>query len=216
MAREHRHRAGGEHALPEDRQRPGASLLRDGRRLDARGDPRRPAADQGGDTGQVRAADGEPGKAGRGGFQEGLLPRPGDRRARPASGRGQAAHDAPAAAPGDQRQARRRIQRRRDRGQRRGRSPRGDAGLNYYIYYKISPGQLEALRPRVQDLFRKAKLDFGVQARWMRRRDDPATYMEVYEGVKDEAAFEALLEREGAKLGMQRKVERFISAETPA
>lgn len=88
--------------------------------------------------------------------------------------------------------------------------------MNYYIYYKISPGQLEALRPRVQDLFRKAKLDFGVQARWMRRRDDPATFMEVYEGVKDEAGFEALLEREGAKLGMQRKVERFISAETPA
>jgi hypothetical protein len=88
--------------------------------------------------------------------------------------------------------------------------------LNYYVYYKISPGQLEALRPRVQDLFRKAKLDFGIQARWMRRRDDPGTYMEVYEGVTDEAAFEALLEREGAKFGLQRKVERFISAETPA
>ena len=88
--------------------------------------------------------------------------------------------------------------------------------MNYYVYYKISPDQLQALRPRVQDLFRKAKLDFGVDARWMRRRDDPATYMEVYEGVKDEAPFEALLEREGAKLGVQRKVERFISAETPA
>ena len=84
------------------------------------------------------------------------------------------------------------------------------------MYYKVSPAQLEQVRPRVQDLFRLAKLDFGVQARWMRRRDDPATYMEVYEGVKDEAAFEALLEREGAKLGVPRKVERFISAETPA
>ena len=50
----------------------------------------------------------------------------------------------------------------------------------------------------------------------MHRRDDPTTYMEVYEGVKDERAFEALLEREGARLGLQRKVERFISAETPA
>jgi len=39
--------------------------------------------------------------------------------------------------------------------------------------------------------------------------------MEVFEGVTDEAAFEALLEREGARLGVQRKVERFISAETP-
>jgi hypothetical protein len=46
----------------------------------------------------------------------------------------------------------------------------------------------------------------------MRRRDDPTTYMEVYEGVKDEAAFEALLEREGAKLGVPRRLERFICA----
>ena len=88
--------------------------------------------------------------------------------------------------------------------------------MNYYVYYKVSPAALEQVRPRVQDLFRRAKLDFGVTGRWMRRRDDPSTYMEVYEGVKDETGFEALLEREGAKLGVSRKVERFISAETPA
>ena len=52
----------------------------------------------------------------------------------------------------------------------------------------------------------------GVRGRWMRRRDDPATYMEVYEGVTDEAAFEALLEREGAKLGVARRLERFVCA----
>ena len=88
--------------------------------------------------------------------------------------------------------------------------------MNYYVYYKVSPAQLEQVRPRVEDLFRRAKLDFGVTGRWMRRRDDPSTYMEVYEGVTDETGFEALLEREGPKLGVPRKVERFISAETPA
>jgi Domain of unknown function (DUF4936) len=88
--------------------------------------------------------------------------------------------------------------------------------LNYYVYYKVSAAQLGQVRPRVEDLFRRAKLDFGVTGRWMRRRDDPTTYMEVYEDVGDEAGFEALLEREGAKLGLARKVERFISAETPA
>jgi hypothetical protein len=92
--------------------------------------------------------------------------------------------------------------------------------LNYYVYYKVSAAQLEQVRPRVQDLFRRAKLDFGVTGRWMRRRDDPSTYMEVYEDVGDEAGFEALLEREGDHVGAQfnlrRKVERFISAETPA
>jgi hypothetical protein len=46
----------------------------------------------------------------------------------------------------------------------------------------------------------------------MHRRDDPTTYMEVYEDVKDAARFEALLEREGAKLGVQRRLERFVCA----
>ena len=87
--------------------------------------------------------------------------------------------------------------------------------MNYYVYYKVSAAQLEQVRPRVQHLFRRTKLDFGVTGRWMRRRDDPTTYMEVYEDVGDEAAFEMLLEREAAKFGVPRKVERFISAETP-
>ena len=52
----------------------------------------------------------------------------------------------------------------------------------------------------------------GVRGRWMHRRDDPATYMEVYEGVKDEKSFETVLERESARMGVQRRVERFVSA----
>jgi hypothetical protein len=88
--------------------------------------------------------------------------------------------------------------------------------LNYYVYYKIAPAQLAALRRLVGELFTEVERQTGVRGRWMRRRDDPSTYMEVYEGVKDAGAFEALLEREGAKLGLARKLECFISAETPA
>jgi hypothetical protein len=84
--------------------------------------------------------------------------------------------------------------------------------LNYYVYYKVPSGRTEALRTLVEALFRVIEKNTGVRGRWMHRRDDPATCMEVYEGVRDEAAFEALLEREGAKLGVQRKVERFVSA----
>jgi hypothetical protein len=83
---------------------------------------------------------------------------------------------------------------------------------HFYVYYKISPEQLVELRGRVQALFRTIESQCGVRGRWMRRRDDPSTYMEVYEGVADAAAFEALLEREGAKLGVQRKLERFVNA----
>lgn len=59
-------------------------------------------------------------------------------------------------------------------------------------------------------MFSEIERGCGVRGRWMRRRDDASTYMEVYEGVKDATAFEALLEREGAKLGVARRVERFV------
>ncbi|HEX6154913.1 MAG TPA: DUF4936 family protein [Burkholderiales bacterium] len=88
--------------------------------------------------------------------------------------------------------------------------------MNYYVYYKLEPSRLRQLWPLVQQIFLEIEKQTGIRGRWLRRRDDPTTYMEVFEGVTDEAAFEALLEREGAKLGLQRKVERFISAETPA
>jgi quinol monooxygenase YgiN len=88
--------------------------------------------------------------------------------------------------------------------------------MNYYVYYKIDPAQAKELAPKIAELFDLVKAQTGIHGRWMRRRDDPSTYMEVFEGVRDEAAFEALLEREGAKLGLERKVERFIPAERPS
>jgi isocitrate dehydrogenase kinase/phosphatase len=84
--------------------------------------------------------------------------------------------------------------------------------LNYYVYYKVEPELLALLRSAVDELFEKIEKQTGIRGRWMHRRDDPLTYMEVYEDVKDEKAFEALLEREGAKLGVPRKVERFVCA----
>jgi hypothetical protein len=88
--------------------------------------------------------------------------------------------------------------------------------LNYYVYYKVPPDRLAEITAVVELLFQTVQQNFGVRGRWLRRRDDPTTYMEVYEGVSDEPGFEDLLEREGAVFGLQRKVERFISAETPA
>ena len=88
--------------------------------------------------------------------------------------------------------------------------------MNYYVYYKLEADRLPPARSLVKELFDKIEKQLGVRGRWMRRRDDSTTYMEVYEGVMDEAAFEALIEREGAKLGVPRKLERFISLEKPA
>jgi quinol monooxygenase YgiN len=82
--------------------------------------------------------------------------------------------------------------------------------MNYYVYYKVTPERVEEVRARIEALLRAVEKQCGVRGRLMHRRDDPSTYMEVYEDVQEEAAFEALLEREGAKLGVQRKLERFV------
>ena len=83
---------------------------------------------------------------------------------------------------------------------------------NYYVYYRVDPKQLDEIRLAVERIFRTIKSEAGIQGKWLRRSDDPTTYMEVYEGVKDAKAFEALLEREAAALGLERKIERFVCA----
>jgi hypothetical protein len=88
--------------------------------------------------------------------------------------------------------------------------------LNYYVYYKLDAARLPAAMSFVNELFQIVKKEFDVHGRWMRRRDDPSTYMEVYEGVKDGAAFETLMQFEGVKLGVPRRLEIFTPMETPS
>ena len=83
---------------------------------------------------------------------------------------------------------------------------------NYYVYYRVDEARLSVLRLSVQDLFNVVERETGVRGRWMRRSDGSATYMEIYEGVNDQTTFEAVLERESAKLGLERKTECFICA----
>jgi hypothetical protein len=86
-------------------------------------------------------------------------------------------------------------------------------GTSYYVYYKVDAARVGELRRAVHGLFAAIERACGVRGRWLRRRDDPATYMEVYEGVLDEQAFEGVLAREGTKLGVQRRTEVFISGD---
>ena len=83
---------------------------------------------------------------------------------------------------------------------------------NYYVYYRVDPQRLGELRAAVEGLFRVIEHATGIRGKWMHRRDDPTTYMEVYEGVPEDAAFDALLDREAAKLGLTRRIERFVCA----
>ena len=81
--------------------------------------------------------------------------------------------------------------------------------MNYYVYYRVDVDRVVVLELEIERLFDKIQKQFGIRGRWMRRRDDPSTYMEVYEGVRDTAAFEALLERESKGFGLQRRNEIF-------
>ena len=84
--------------------------------------------------------------------------------------------------------------------------------VTYYVYYKIAPDRVDKARQAVERIFARIERDCGVRGRWLRRRDDQATYMEVFEGITDASRFEALLEREGVALGVERRIERFIDA----
>jgi hypothetical protein len=83
---------------------------------------------------------------------------------------------------------------------------------SYYVYYRVEAARAESLRPAVDALFAVVMNETGVRGRWMRRPDESGTYMEIYEDVRDEAAFEAVLERESARLALQRHTERFVRA----
>lgn len=83
---------------------------------------------------------------------------------------------------------------------------------HYYVYYRIDPARLDAMRRAVEEVFAAVEHATGVRGRWMRRRDDPGTYMEVYENVADEGVFEDALARATAQFGVERSTERFVCA----
>lgn len=83
---------------------------------------------------------------------------------------------------------------------------------SYYVYYKVDGVRAARLRGEIEPLLDRVHAASGIRGKWMRRRDEPSTYMEVYDGVQDDAAFDALLEREAAALGLERHVERFVCA----
>ena len=64
---------------------------------------------------------------------------------------------------------------------------------NYYVYYRVAPDQAERARGIVAGLQDDVLRQTGVRGRLMHRRDDTATWMEIYEGISDEQAFDASL-----------------------
>jgi hypothetical protein len=74
--------------------------------------------------------------------------------------------------------------------------------LSYYVYYRIEPRREADARARAEALLAAVAHEHGVPGRLLRKRDEPALWMEVYEGVSDAAGFEAALERACAASGI--------------
>jgi hypothetical protein len=63
--------------------------------------------------------------------------------------------------------------------------------LSYYVYYRVT--QASQATALAHALLATMKQKTGIAGRLLRKRDDPATWMEIYEGVQDAAAFERSL-----------------------
>ena len=66
-----------------------------------------------------------------------------------------------------------------------------DLPFSYYIYYHV--GQPDRARDLVRSIQASVVEQSGIAGRFLTKRDDPATWMEIYEGVTDTAALEACL-----------------------
>lgn len=89
---------------------------------------------------------------------------------------------------------------------------------HYYIYYPVRMGLEADLSRTLFNLQNDIQHTTGVAGRFLRKADDPWTWMEIYENVTDVAAFDSALESGVEKHGLERfvdegasrRIERFI------
>ena len=74
--------------------------------------------------------------------------------------------------------------------------------VSYYVYYRVSPARHDAARQDVAAMFLNLRETQGIDGRLACRRDDPDTWMEIYEGVGDEVAFGSALEQAARHCGI--------------
>lgn len=73
-----------------------------------------------------------------------------------------------------------------------------------YVYYRADPARMDELRAAVGVLFDAASKTYGIRPRWMQRRDDAATCMEVYADVEEVGALAAFIGRQCESMDFRR------------
>ena len=91
-----------------------------------------------------------------------------------------------------------------------------------YVYYKVRSTDVVAAWDAAGKILNHVQQVTGVRGRLMHRRDEPDTWMEVYEGIADESQFDRALEAAvaasgfGKAIGAIRHTERFVPLEAGA
>jgi hypothetical protein len=89
------------------------------------------------------------------------------------------------------------------------------SATHYCIWYRIRGDPAKA-RAAANELLREVALHAGATGRLLVRRDDPSTWMELFENVVDTTRFDAVLESATPRCGIEdcidgaRHVERFV------
>ncbi len=65
----------------------------------------------------------------------------------------------------------------------------------YYVYYRVQPGDTADALAAVRTLQQHLAQSTGISGRLLRRRDDPSTWMGIYENVVHGESFEEALQR---------------------
>ena len=92
--------------------------------------------------------------------------------------------------------------------------------VSYYIYYRVAGVRVSVARRAVTAMLTTLEQRTAVSGRLQQRQDEPLLWMEVYESVRDPAAFEAVLAdlllandfESFLAPGASRKTERFVAA----
>jgi len=92
------------------------------------------------------------------------------------------------------------------------------SATHYYVWFRAT-GDLEQTRSAVAALVADLHGRTGIAGRFVTRRHDPRTWMEIYENVTDAAVFERELDAAVARHGVAqlaekglRNVEAFVAA----
>lgn len=64
---------------------------------------------------------------------------------------------------------------------------------HYYIYFRIAPEHAAEIKAAVHQLQSVINAQLGITGRLLFKRDEPNTWMEVYENIAESSKFEAVL-----------------------